>query len=412
MILDNIIRSIAEGNIEQILLYLPIFIILIGTSILAGIYLRDSWPTLLNMLLRLISKARRVKPQRIVEVKEEKQKIDYPREIEDLLKEKDSSKAMDRLSVLINQYFAQLFNLHEVFTYEELISELEKRKKINLKEFCEKLVRIEFSKNEVSRKELEDISDEFLSLIKKPSLRLIISPRRLVRKFKIIENFKRFRKELQRDLEREKTIQDKIVKFVEKIVTSSFGLVGGYFLPAKTPKKVSFEAVLEDVRQQKTKRSFRTIIAEDKPTVEGLLYFVYLAIRKKLRENQKLSEINQIIKQGKQSLLEKQDVIQAETLYYSLIPIYVSLPDESKKKILPKIVLFYESINDVVKLQEAVRYLFQLKLALESNEKERAEQFYWMVSKIYEQLPAEYKNEIYEQFLGLERELNANNLKR
>jgi len=406
MILDDMIRSIVEGDIEQILTYLPILIIIISTSILAGFYLTKSWPNLLDMMLRFVSKHKQVRPKKIIDAKQEKQNVDYPREVDNILKEKDASKAMDGLSVLINQYFSQLFNLHGTFTYEELINEMEKRNKTNLKEFCENLIKIEFSKNEISRKELEEVADDFLSLIKTRSLRLIISPKRLVRKFKTIESFKRFKRELQRDLEKEKTIQDKIIRFVEKISKSSWSSVKGYFSPTKVPKKISFEEVLEDVMRQKTKKSLGTIIVEDKPTVEGLLYFIYLALRKRLRENKKLNEINQIIENGKQILSEKQDVIQAETLYYSIIPIYASLPDKEKKRILAKIVLFYESINEVIKLQEATRYLFQLKLALESKEREKAEQLYLIVSKIYEQLPAEYKNEIYARFLDLEKRLN------
>ncbi|MCG2718213.1 MAG: hypothetical protein L6408_05190 [Nanoarchaeota archaeon] len=164
--------------------------------------------------------------------------------------------------------------------------------------------------------------------------------------------------------------------------------------------------MLEDVNKHKRKKGLKKIFDEEQPTVEGFFYFIYLVLRKKLMEERKVKEINNIIKKGRTTLLEKGDVIQVRELYNLLIPLYNSLSDKNKRKILKKIVLFYEDINDVMKFQKSMMYLLQLKLALGSKNSERARQFYSKVSELYEQMPSKYKNEIYEQFLGLEKELN------
>lgn len=404
-ILDDIINSIVGGNIEQLLLYFPIFIIGIGLLVLIIFYVKDRWHIILGWSLKFKEKAKKSKIKKVIKKVEETRKVDYKKEVENLLKDKDSTKAMDRFLVLINQYFAQLFNLHPVFTYEELINELEKKKKVDLKTFCEKIVRIEFSKNEVSRQELESIANEFLNLTKTPSLRLKLPSPKFIKNIKLFEKLKRFKEELQSDLEKEKTFEDKIEMVIEKVTKSSWGLIKGYFSSTKVPKKVSFDAVLEDVKQHKTSKG--TLFDEDRqPTIEGFFYFIYLRVRKKIRENEKVNEINSIIKQGAYVLLEKRDVIEAQDLYYSLIPLYNSLSDKQKSRMLPKIVLFYEDINNAINFHKAMMYMLHLKLALKSKENTIAEQLYSEVSKIYEQLPSQYKNNLYEQFLDLEKELN------
>ncbi|MDP2908888.1 MAG: hypothetical protein Q8N77_03715, partial [Nanoarchaeota archaeon] len=221
----------------------------------------------------------------------------------------------------------------------------------------------------------------------------------------------RFKKELQRELEKKKTIQDKVSKAIEKTAETVWDSVRGYLSPVSIPKKVSFNKVLKDVKQNKQEKSFKSLFDEEQPTLEGFFYFIYLTLRKGIKENKKINEINNIITCGRKLLSEKKDVIQAETLYYSLIPICNSLSDKNKRRTFKEIVLFYEDIQNAVNLQKAMRYLLQMKLALKSKQTIKAKQAYMEVSKIYEQLPSCYKNEIYEQFLDLEKELNINNLK-
>ncbi|MBU4502880.1 MAG: hypothetical protein KKA79_09870 [Nanoarchaeota archaeon] len=413
MVLDDVINTIIEGNIEQLLLYLPIFIIGIGFLILVGPYIKNHSGTVKNTFSSLLSKFKR-KPQgsEIKKIKEKledkEQKIDYTKEVERVLKEKNPAADMDNLLILINQYFSQLLNLRYVFTYEELIKELEKRRKSRLKEFCENLLELEFSKNEVSRAELESIAYEFLNIIKKHPLKWLKkpAPKEFIKRIKFLNRLRRFKKELQRDLEKKKTIQDKIDKVIEKIIKTVWKSIKHHFASTKIPKKVSFNAVLEDVNKHERKKGLKKIFDEEHPTVEGFFYFIYLVVRKKLREERKVKELNNIIKEGRTALLEKGDVIQVRELYNLLIPLYNSISDKNKRKILKKIALFYEDINDIMKFQKAMMYLLQLKLALGSKNSERARQFYSKVSELYEQMPSKYKNEIYEQFLGLEKELN------
>jgi hypothetical protein len=401
------------GNVEQLLLYFPIIIIGIGVLIMLGMYAKDHWHAVLNWTseLKKIKTAKSKRPTKMLGKRiEEKQKINYKTEVGKILEEKNTIKSMDRLLILINQYFAQILGMQQAFTYEELIKEFEKKEKTNLKEFCEALLRIEFSKNEISREELEGIANEFLEITKTHIFRFELYKPGFIKRIKIFNRLSRFKKELQRELEKKKTIQDKVSKVIEKTTEAVWGPVKGYFSPVSIPKKVSFNKVLSDVKQNKQEKSFKSLFDEEQPTLEGFFYFIYLTLRKGIKENKKINEINGVIIQGRKLLSEKKDVIQAETLYYSLIPICNSLSDKNKRKTFKKIVLFYEDIQNAVNLQKAVRYLLQMKLALKSKQTIKAKQAYLEVSKIYEQLPSHYKNEIYEQFLDLEKELNINNL--
>lgn len=413
MAVDDIINSIMAGNLEQLLLYFPIIIIGIGALVMLGMYSKDHWHTVLNWIFELKElKAKKSKRQTKTTGKEigEKQKINYKTEVQKILEEKNTTKAMDKFSILANQYFAQLLGLQQAFTYEELIKEFEKKEKKDLKEFCEDLLRIEFSKNEVSREELIGITNKFLKITKIHVLKFELYKPRLIKRIKIFNRLSRFKKELQIELEKKKTVQDKISKVIEKTTEAVWDSIRDYFSPVIVPKKVSFNTVLEDVKQNRQEKSFKSIFREEKLTVEGFFYFMYLTLRKKIKENKKIDEINKVIIQGRKLLSEKKDVIQAKALYYSLIPAYNSLSDKNKRKIFTKIVLFYEGIQNAVNLQKAMRYLLQMKLALESKQVLKAKQAYAEVSQIYKQLPSYYKNEIYEQFLDLEKELTINNL--
>lgn len=410
MSLDSIIKSIVEGNVEQLLLYFPILIIGVGFLILITTYIKDHWKAIsekfkLSKLKKKTKLALSKKTAKGITARL-KQKTDYKKETENILREKDPAKAMDRLSILINQYFSDMFDLHHAFTYEELISELEKKGRTQLKEFCENLLHIEFSKNEVSREEIESTAHEFLNIIKKhpPKQTGIPTQKSLFKRIKFFNQLKRFKKELLIDLEKQKTIQGKLEKFIGKTSSSVWTSIRSYLLPAKVPRKVSFNKVLEDVNKHKPKKGLESFFDEDNPTVESFFYYAYLLIRKKVKERKKVKQIKEMLKKGHE-LLEERDVIHAEETYNLIVQVYNSLSEEDRRKIFHKIVSFYEDITDCIKFQKAMMYMLQLKLALKSGN-EKARQFYSKISETYEQLPPKYKNEIYEQFLNLEKELN------
>lgn len=419
MIFDNLIKAIVEGNIEQLLIYFPIFIIGVGLLVLLVISIKDSLKNVSGFLpsFRDISPPsfkfkkpsfRFIRPKKKrVEERVEKE-VDYKKEIDKVLKEKSSIKAMESLSILINQFFSHLLGLHYAFTYEEVIKKLEAGGKKGLKEFCEKLQQAHFSKDAVSREEVENIAYEFLDITKKYGPKGEQLTKKAVKKSKLLIQLKRFKKELQREWGKGKNIEEKLDKVVGKTGETVWDGVKGYFLPTKTPRTVSFNAVLKDIKKHERKKGLATIFEEDYPTVEGFFYFVYLVLRKRIMENKKLNKIKGFIKEGQDILSTKMDVIQAQGVYTTLIPLYNSLSTENQKRILPKIVLFYEDINNCMKLQKAAMYLFHLELALKSHDGEKAKYFYSEVSKLYEQIPSQYKNKIYELFLNLEKKLNMN----
>ncbi|MBM3199925.1 hypothetical protein FJZ53_03220 [Candidatus Woesearchaeota archaeon] len=406
MALDDVITSLMEGNLEQLLIYLPIAIIVVGALVMLLIYLKDNWGVIFDRFSKLKTRAIQTRPKKSGEPQEVR-KIDYEQEVDEVLKEQEPMKAMGGLSVLINQYFAQLLGLHGMFTHDELIDELEKKNKVNLKSFCEKLLELEYSKDEITKKELETIANEFLSIVKKHSPKSSIThPREFVKESKLFEGLKRFKSELLRDLEKKTTLEDKLGKVIDKTFQEIWGFIKEHFTPVNVPKKVSFNVVLEDVGAKKKQKVLKNILSEERPTVESFFYFIYLAFRRRIRENKRVNNINRMLSQGKDALSKKKrDVLKAQQIYSSIIPVYNALSEKGKDKMLPKIVLFYEDINNAVNFQKAMMQLLQLKLALRSNEQKQAMQYYLEVSKIYEQLPQQYRNEIYEQFLSLEKEL-------
>lgn len=282
MALDEIIRSVVEGDVEQLLIYIPIFIIGIGFLIILITYVKDNWKTLSDKLSKL---KKRRKP-----LSEEQQKIevDYKKEIENILEKNNPTKAMDGLSVLINQYFLDLFDMHHspAFAYEELIDELEKKGKPQLKGFCENLLRIEFSKNEVSREELEKVAYQFLDITKEYPLKKAeqISSKKFIQRINFFKRLSRFKRELQKDLEKKKTFKDKLNKVIEKTSKTIWKSVKDCFSSTKVPKKVSLTTVLEDVNQSRQKKESKAIFGEDRLTIEDFFYFLYLLIRKKIRK--------------------------------------------------------------------------------------------------------------------------------
>ncbi len=409
MVLDEIINSIVEMNVEQLLLYFPIFIIGIGFLVIIITYIKNNWKTISDKFSKLKIKLRPTiapKKTKITLGEKQKLKIDYAKEVEKILGEKDPTKAMDKLSILVNQYFSSLFNLHYTFTYEELIDEMKKRGKEGLKEFCENLLRIEFSKNEVSKRELEGIVEDFLGIIKEYPLKTEgLLQRRFFEKIRFFNSLKRFKRELQKELEKRKTVEEKVEGVVEKTGKTVYTALKGYFSPAKVPKKVSFDALLDDVKERKKKTVLERMFYGEKPTLESFFYFIYLILRKSLVEKKKVKEIEDLIKKGEREL-ETGNVTSAQALYDSIVFLYNSISNKDKKKIYLKISSFYNDIVDCIRFQKAMMGILQLKLALKSRKIETAQQSYSAVSKLYEELSSKYKNEVYKHFLDLEKEIN------
>lgn len=413
MDLEDIPKALAEGNIEQLILYFPIFVIGLGVLILIAVYMKGILKGLSGLLPNLkgislpLPRFKFKKPKRQLEgITGLEESINYQKEVGEIRKITNPTKAMDELSILINQYFSQLFDLHHIFTYEEIIKRLEKGGKIKLKEFCENLLHTQFSKNVVSKEELESIAQEFLEITKKYPIKIFESKK--LKKRKSFVRLRRFKKELQREWGKGKNLEDKLDKIIIKTGKTGWNFTKSFFFSTKVPKTVSFKAVLEDIKKYEKKEGITKIFKEDKPTVEGFFYFIYLTLRKGMMERGKIKKIKGIIKGGETVLSKKRDVIRAQAMYNTIIPVYNSLSFKSKEKILPKIVFFYEEITNCMKFQKAMMYLLQLELSLKAKDNEKAKQFYFIIAGIYEQIPSQYKNVIYERFLNLEKEFNLN----
>lgn len=362
MALDEIINSIVEGGVEQILLYIPILIIGIGCFVLIIFYLKDHWKAFADKISKL--KKQPSKPKQPDNRAKKKPGVDYKKEVEEITAKKNPTDAMDELLGLINKYFSQLLDMHYTFTYEELIEKLEKEKKVRLEGFCEKLLQIEFSKDEVTRKELKDIASEFLKIMKEYPLKKGEQPsKNLLERIKIFNKLKRFTGELKKDLEKEKTVVDKFSKAIGKTSKTIWDSTKDYFASTKTPRKVSFHKVLKDAEERKRKPFFERIFHEEKPTIEGFFYFLYLLVRKKITEKKKMDKLNDLIKRG-QKMLKGEEISRARAIYNSIIPLYNSLAPKNKRKMLPRIVKLYLEIS---KNYKKARSKKKLKLNIPKN---------------------------------------------
>ncbi len=413
MTLDEILNSmLTEGNLEQILMYFPLVIIGFSILIMLLLYIKNNSKTVQSFLseFRVKSKLQlrrlyyRIKKQNITKKKENK----YEREINKILKYKDPTQAMDELLLMINQYFAEMMAMDYIFTYEEIISKLEKQRKTHLKKFFEKLSNITFSKDEISKKELKTIAEEFLSIVKKRIERERQRRSKFAPFFKYIRKFNQFRKELRKAIRSKESWEEKVNIAIQlslmKIWKSIWTPIKNTFTPTKVPKKVSFENILKEVKEKKKETK---LFDDERPTVEGLFYFLYLMLRKRLHEKKRIDEIYNKILKGQEILAKKKYVIRAEEIYKSIIPLYNSLSEKNKKTILPKIIGFYENIKDCIKFQKAMKDLLYLKKAIRSKKKENIQRLYKEVSKIYQELPQDYKSEIYEHYLEISQELNG-----
>jgi len=409
--LDDLLTRLAEGNTEQILFYTPFLIIGLGILIMILIFIIRKLGNFSGFFAKLKEKFKsgKSKPVKSKTALKEKKK-DYKKLVSNALKITDPTKAMDELLIIINQYFSQLFNLKNVFTYEELISKVEENvKNVKLKEFCEKLINIGFSDNEVSREELEDIAKNFIILTKKHPLHTGLRPRpkAYLNKLKIFRRFRRFRKELKAELSKKKTIKEKTDKVIEKTGKTIWDSVKQKLWHTKVPKQVSFDNVISDISKNKQKDLKTVLKEEEKPTLESFFYFIYLFIRKRWAEQRNIRRINDIIIKGKHELMKKGDIAKAQELYYSIIPIYNALAEHNKEKTLQKIVLFYEEINKVMILQRIRIYILQIKLLVKSKDYMKAKNLYSEVTKLYQQIPSDYKNAIYDSILEMEKDINA-----
>ncbi|MBN2422056.1 hypothetical protein JXB41_02420 [Candidatus Woesearchaeota archaeon] len=95
-------------------------------------------------------------------------------DLEKLKQELSSSDKIEQLSKryfrLINTTFSRLFNIHYEFTYEELIQDIGNKRiapelKDLVKEYAEKLIKIEYAKKKLSKNNLKDLIRDFEKII-------------------------------------------------------------------------------------------------------------------------------------------------------------------------------------------------------------------------------------------------------
>jgi len=138
---------------ENLLLILPILVILVAIII---IFL----PYITNTIKKRIQAAKAAKEEVKVE-----DKVDFRAEYKKIEGIKDPNKAIKNLSILINRFLSQLFNIKRAFTYEEIKKESEKQKYREIVELCKLLSELNFKKDNHTTQDFEKLSIAFKNIL-------------------------------------------------------------------------------------------------------------------------------------------------------------------------------------------------------------------------------------------------------
>lgn len=155
----GIIISALSGDIESILILMPIFFIAIFSIYIIKGNIRN--------ILRNI-KIPKIKKE-VSYLKHEEKSIDYILKLKEIKGIRDSNLnvATGKLLSLINIFLSDFLKAKKVLTYEELAKEFKKRKLIIVYNFCRKLSLISFSRENIEKNEFDGIVKDFKFILDK-----------------------------------------------------------------------------------------------------------------------------------------------------------------------------------------------------------------------------------------------------
>ncbi|MDP6641879.1 MAG: hypothetical protein QGF74_00660 [Candidatus Nanoarchaeia archaeon] len=169
IILSSVLVSAQEisilGQNYSIIVLLPLVLILMGILFFLFIYIRDNLPNIKGIF-----------PKKKIGIKKKKKEeifIDYRKEFDSFksrTKKLDVNEKFNQFSGLSKDFFSYTFDINRQFTHEELENHIKKGKEVIIP-FSQEIEDIKYNKEEISKKDLNKLINNFELIVKKYSKR-------------------------------------------------------------------------------------------------------------------------------------------------------------------------------------------------------------------------------------------------
>jgi len=210
-------EQILGMSVSSLLVVLPIVMILIGLIFFVGLYIKDNYGNL-SKLVKAKLKRKKIRGKKEIV-------IDYPKEVKILQKQVpalEPEESIRKLSILAKKFFAEKFDIDYEYTHGELEAELKKEKE-SWASFPNRLSKVKFSGEKLTRREVNQLTQEFWDIVKYEKKRAISLPlmeklrkRRLGFEIDLLTNLKRYLQKAKPRKKEELTTKDVLVYIIRR----------------------------------------------------------------------------------------------------------------------------------------------------------------------------------------------------
>ena len=347
-------------NVENLLLILPIFIIIVAV---AALFLSNIKRPKKKPKEKISGKVMQT-PVEVVAIEEKtktEEKINFRSEFEKTLDIRDPSVGVKTLSVLINKFLSQLFELDHAFTYNEVRKLAKAYSSQEIVELCDKLSKINFGKNVHTNEDFRELGIAFVKVLN--SYEYIITEE--WDKYQKLTPSQEFKAEKERPFFPQIALApwESLVFLIKYVKTNEIKkkLIEIY------PKIFKPEA--KDYKK----------ITEIKDGKAEIIRLVWMA----------------------QSELENGDFRAAYSTYLFILQEFNKLPRKKKRQVRNQVGLLYTTIMNKLGLKACYEIIAEVKNAINEEDYNKAKEMSEYVKYIYTRLPPEIRVGVYKKWLEL-----------
>ena len=344
---------------DKLLFAIPVFVIMVVVIILIASYFTST---------------SKKEPAREEEKTVQPEKINFREDFNNILRVKNQEVAIRALSLLINKFFSQLFQIRRSFAYDDIRKEAEAYGFREIVELCNILQRLNFGKNAHSPDDFKELSQAFEKALNSYE-------------YIIIEEWKQ--------KEKKNLLNLRFSGSVESLLTHL--------------KKVPFPHLI----LPPSKITFRKLWTKLTPAIKEMqikqlkkkLLLNYRHLFSTVMEGQAntpcvkdgKAEISRLIRLGKTEI-GKANTVSASAAYNRLVSLFNALTPEEREPFGDQTFELYINIINLAGIKASGELIQKISTAVYSQKYSEARQLFYQLRYIYDRLPPEPRKVVYAQW--------------
>lgn len=344
---------------EKLLFVIPVFVIVVVLIILLASY---------------FTSPSKKGPEKKGKETIQPEKINFREDFDNILRIENPEAAIRDLSLLINKFFSQLFQIRRSFAYDEIRKEAEAYGFREIAELCNTLQNLNFGKNVHSADDFKGLSQAFKNAL--DSYEYII-----------IEGWKKKKKESPLSLRLSAGVKS-LLDHLNKVPLPRLNL---------PPSKITFTKVWIKLTPAIKEMQLKQL---EKKLLLNYRHLFSTEIEDQTntpRSKDGQGEISRLLRLGKTEI-EKANTVSASAAYNRLVSLFNSLTPEEREPFANQTLELYINIINLAALKACGELIQEINTAVSSRNYSEARQLFYQLRYIYDRLPPRPSRIVYDEW--------------